>query len=78
MWSTRETLVGDVGLTTVGPVKFGMMDLATVARHGAPRKRTTAVLGVEHDALSRRGKPLTSGEIERLVGVLVEDRQVVM
>ena len=49
--STGQAFVGDVGLSTVGPIQFGVMHLAAVARHRTPRERAAAVLGVQHNAL---------------------------
>ena len=60
-----------------GPIGFGVVDLAAVAGHCAAGKGAAAVLGMQHDALPRRGGAPGATQIQRQLGVVVEDHQVV-
>src|SRR5262245_26206515 len=45
----------DIGVAAVCPAALGVVDLATVAGHGAAVERAAAVAGMQHDPLSLRG-----------------------
>ena len=66
----------DVSGAAGGPF-LDVVHLAQVARRGAAGCGAATVLGVQHDPLIGRRDPLGPPEVERAVGVLVEDRQVV-
>ncbi len=72
---------GEVELIGVGaspgrPVR-GVVDLAVVAAGGAVRTRAAAVPGVTDQPLVGGGDALLATQVERALGVVVEDRQVV-
>jgi hypothetical protein len=59
---------GDVALTAIGPVLVGVVDLAPIRRRGAARAGASALGGIEHDALRRRGQAFGAPQIQRLAG----------
>src|SRR5689334_299768 len=75
--STGEGEVGDVGGAAAFPV-VDVVDLGPVAGHGAAGPGAAAGGGVQHDPLRRGGESFGAAEVERLVGVAVEHRQIVV
>ena len=70
--------VVDVGLAVVGPIVYGVMDLAVGPGHGTAGAATAAVPGEQHDSLVGGGDAACSAEVECTAGVFVEDGQVVV
>ena len=51
VWGIREGEVIDVGLAVVGPITYGVMDLAVGPGHGTAGASTAAIPGEQHDSV---------------------------
>ena len=70
--------VVDVGVAVVVPVGDGVVGLGVVAGGGAAGAGAAAVAVEQHDALGGGGEAFGASEVERFVGVLVVDGEVVV
>ncbi len=76
--SARQAELVDIGLSVIGPIAGGVMDLAAVGGHGAARFCAAPVAGDEHDPLRRGGDAAGAEQIQRRTGGPVEHREVVV
>ena len=67
----------DVGEPAIGPL-VDVVGLAQITRNVAPRRRAAAILCVQDYPLIRGRDAPRAAEVQRALGVRVEDRQIVI
>lgn len=75
MGPAGEGEVVDVGAMGAGPLPH-MMDLATITRHVATRRRAPTILGIQDNSLPGRGQAF--GVIQSQRFAVVEDSEVMI
>ena len=76
--AAAEGEIVDIGVTAVGPVLLGMVDLTAVTGHRAPRVRTATIPVVQHNSLIGRSDPFGPPQPQPATGNPIEDAQVVI